>query len=609
MARIFSIITLVYFFIATVSAQPGPDTLWTNIYSPANHGYYINQTSDGGYIVTGQCYFPGGNEWDVYFLKVNAEGDFQWQQLSGGDYDDVGFAVHETWDGGYIAAGYSEVAPDSALRVYVAKTDMFGAIQWANTYGESFYKAIAYDITPVGNDSWVFAGQALQFAVDSSWIYIGKIDAGGNTIWTRTIGAYQYQTALSIRQTADGGFIIAGDSSPDLVQGVPSLTKTDSLGNIIWTIIFEGTNNELPAYGDRVVETNDGGYAIVVKDYIGASTRYVLIKVDQSGNELWRHNYGGVVSKFPFSLDITSDGGFVMIGWPNFYMVKTDPDGVMEWEKTVSGGSNAMGYCIKQTADGGYIAVGFQSFFYGGSEQCYIYTVCLDSEIPTLYVDLTPEDDNIEIPAGGGSFDYNIRVVNSGLSAENFDIWAEIELPMTGTVPIFDVEGITLPAQSEISRNRTQSVPGYAPAGNYLYRAYIGEYPWIVEFTDSFEFEKLGSDGISLGNPGDWICTGEAFHQGAMEEADLSPDKVHCSISPNPFNQSTVISYKLQAASYMELKVYDITGREAAKLIDGYQNVGNHEITFNAKDLVSGVYFVRLKAGDFTATQKLLLIK
>jgi len=81
-------------------------------------------------------------------------------------------------------------------------------------------------------------------------------------------------------------------------------------------------------------------------------------------------------------------------------------------------------------------------------------------------------------------------------------------------------------------------------------------------------------------------------------------------LSPNPFNQQTVISYKLQATSHMDLTVYDIVGREVAKLVDGYQNAGNHEVIFDAKDLVSGVYFVRLTVdGGQSMVQKVVLMK
>jgi len=78
---------------------------------------------------------------------------------------------------------------------------------------------------------------------------------------------------------------------------------------------------------------------------------------------------------------------------------------------------------------------------------------------------------------------------------------------------------------------------------------------------------------------------------------------------PNPFNPITAISYQLLAASQVNLTVYDIQGQEVALLVDEYKPAGQYEVTFDAKDLVSGVYFVRLEAGDFSQVQKVLLIK
>ena len=78
---------------------------------------------------------------------------------------------------------------------------------------------------------------------------------------------------------------------------------------------------------------------------------------------------------------------------------------------------------------------------------------------------------------------------------------------------------------------------------------------------------------------------------------------------PNPFNPSTVISFELRDASFVSLIVYDIQGREVQLLVDGHRPMGYHEVIFDGTDLSSGMYFVRLQAGDFTQTRKMLLIK
>ncbi len=78
---------------------------------------------------------------------------------------------------------------------------------------------------------------------------------------------------------------------------------------------------------------------------------------------------------------------------------------------------------------------------------------------------------------------------------------------------------------------------------------------------------------------------------------------------PNPFNPSTIISYQLIKQSYVTLKIFDILGNEVAKLVEGVEQPGYKSVNFNAKDLVSGVYYYRLDAGNYTETKKLVLLK
>tara|TARA_R110000868_G_scaffold408293_7_gene691092 strand:- start:46391 stop:47716 length:1326 start_codon:yes stop_codon:yes gene_type:complete len=78
---------------------------------------------------------------------------------------------------------------------------------------------------------------------------------------------------------------------------------------------------------------------------------------------------------------------------------------------------------------------------------------------------------------------------------------------------------------------------------------------------------------------------------------------------PNPFNPSTQISYHLPASSIVNIRVFDMLGREVATLLDGQQTSGDHSITFNASKLTSGMYFYSIQAGEFSQTRKMMLIK
>ncbi|MGA8265322.1 MAG: T9SS type A sorting domain-containing protein, partial [Ignavibacteriaceae bacterium] len=78
---------------------------------------------------------------------------------------------------------------------------------------------------------------------------------------------------------------------------------------------------------------------------------------------------------------------------------------------------------------------------------------------------------------------------------------------------------------------------------------------------------------------------------------------------PNPFNPSTIIKYQIPNAGRVTIKIYDLLGREIKTLVDEYQQSGAYETSFNASNLASGIYFYQIKANNFIATKKMLLIK
>ena len=78
---------------------------------------------------------------------------------------------------------------------------------------------------------------------------------------------------------------------------------------------------------------------------------------------------------------------------------------------------------------------------------------------------------------------------------------------------------------------------------------------------------------------------------------------------PNPFNPSTLIRFQLSAFSHVQLKIFDLLGREVATLFDESKPLGNYEVLFDGKNLTGGVYFYKLIAGNFIQTKKMLLLK
>ena len=221
---------------------------------------------------------------------------------------------------------------------------------------------------------------------------------------------------------------------------------------------------------------------------------------------------------------------------------------------------------------------------------------------------LTPVG-TIQIPAGGGTFDFNIAVTNNEANPLTFEVWTMITLPNTHHYgPVIGPVGVTVAGGASIDRDRTQAVPGHAPTGDYTYDAYVGTYPGDIWDDDFFPFEKLA---ISDGGPfvSEWASWGESFEDPVSESSILPQEFALHNAYPNPFNPTATIAYDLKEATNVKLVVFDITGRTVATLVEGWVNEGAHYAVFTAENLSSGIYFYKLNAGSFTDTKKMLLLK
>jgi len=188
-----------------------------------------------------------------------------------------------------------------------------------------------------------------------------------------------------------------------------------------------------------------------------------------------------------------------------------------------------------------------------------------------------------------------------------------VQLPDSGWYgPVLGSLDLTIQGGATLTRLRTQNVPAQAPSGLYVYIARAGDYPDIIWASDSLQFTKLGS-GTQDSGFGDWTNTGEEIT--ASDEPFITHhSSLITSIRPNPFNPTTAISFKLSADSHVQLQVFDIAGRLAATLMDGWREAGVHEVTFDPKgasgsDLAAGIYVYRLTAGEFIASGKMVLLK
>jgi hypothetical protein len=124
--------------------------------------------------------------------------------------------------------------------------------------------------------------------------------------------------------------------------------------------------------------------------------------------------------------------------------------------------------------------------------------------------------------------------------------------------------------------------------------------------SDQFTFEKLaGESGISNGEG--WSLWGWGEESLALQSIPNTRDLV--TVSPNPFNPVTTITFELQDATSVNLAVYDVRGNRITELINGWRTQGSHEVIFDASELPSGVYLYHQRAGSLDQTGKMVLLK
>lgn len=346
-----------------------------------NGGLSLSLTTDGGYVVTGQHGSSGEGLCDFYVYKRDACGNTDFFNTYGDSLSQGGKSVMQTSDGGFIVSGITQ--PYTGQETVLMKLNNVGTLQWIKNFGNATGDW-GMDMQQTADGGYIITGGTVS---PSPWtwdIFLIKLDGAGVTQWSKVFVAPGEEFTNEVCQTSDGGYFLTGysrgsvNANDDLVA-----IKTDGSGNVQWSNVYGGTNNDGNARFDGLSlfsaahgqQTPDGGYIIASNTRsfgVSDSLDIWLVKLDSGGGVQWNKTFGGTNNEEARSMDVTQDGGFAIVGWTSsfgfgeqdIYLLKTDSNGNLLWSKTYGGSAREKGESIRQSRiDKGYYIDGYSMSF------------------------------------------------------------------------------------------------------------------------------------------------------------------------------------------------------------------------------------------------------
>lgn len=380
------------------NTAPTIDLVWQKTLGGNNFedGKAIDLTSDGGFIVLGEAHSSDGDvaenkgDGDFWLVKLDESANIEWEKTYGGTGRDIGHYVRQTQDGGYILAGEttSEDGDITGYKGYwdwwIVKVSSTGALEWQNTLG-TIQGDYARCIEPTRDGGFIAVGHmsTLSPALDI-FIRVVKLSPNGNIEWEKSLGGSSIDYANAVRETDDGGYILAGgtfsdDGDVSLNKGEEDvwLVKLDSEGAILWEKTFGGSGKE-EAYDIR--QTSDGGFVFVAKSdskngdvsATQGENDYWLVKLDNQGNIKWERTLGGTQGDFPSAVIQDQEGGYVIAGLSessdgdvsenkgsyDWWVVKVNDSGEIAWQQPLGGSGDDRAYGLVEADNGEFVIVG-----------------------------------------------------------------------------------------------------------------------------------------------------------------------------------------------------------------------------------------------------------
>jgi len=316
--------------------------IWEKIFGAEDedHAYSIIQTKDGGYAVAGSTKSFGNGGFDFWILKLDKDGNRIWDGTYGDIYWEEAYSIIETKNGGFIVSGYTLSSIRGSFDLWIVKLNKEGDIIWDKSYGGKEWDE-ARSMIQTKEEEIILAGFTKSLGAGERDIWILKLNKDGTKVWEKTFGRKDWDEAHSIIQTKDGGFVIAGKTSSSSNGSFDFwILKLDKNGNKVWDKTF-GAKEWDEAIS--ILQTKDDGYIIAgnTKSFGAGMFDIWIIKLNKNGKKVWEKTFGGSDWEYAKSIIQTKDKGIIIIGDTksfgagryDWWIIKAGKNFIREWKK------------------------------------------------------------------------------------------------------------------------------------------------------------------------------------------------------------------------------------------------------------------------------------
>lgn len=258
------------------------------------------------------------------------------------------------------------------IGVFLCANSVDAQIVFQSSFGGTEDENRLYGVSQTSDEGYIVTGYSESYSeTEEPDAYTVRLDRYGNELWRKVVGEGGNDRGREIKQTDDGGYIMAGYTGSyagdDLGVLAVWLVKYDEEGNVEWSKAYGGEGDDR-AFDVEVA--NDGGFLVAgYSDSFNDNDEhdFYLLKTDEDGNKEWSNVYGGPQESRAYSVYPTNDGGYIMTGRSesfgpegddNVFLVKTDEDGDMEWSRAYGGDEEDRSYSVIQTHDDDFVIAG-----------------------------------------------------------------------------------------------------------------------------------------------------------------------------------------------------------------------------------------------------------